>query len=322
MTIGRMATTGLLSAAGKLRLLAEPLGDGPGRSESVAAFFERKLGREAYTNIVGPLFGGLYGSDPADMSAELTVGPLLRDLGVGRSLLLRLLARNARTAPSVSFTEGLEALPRALSGALGSRLRLSCPVQSIRRVGSAWRVATSEDELEAQTVVLTSPADATRRMLAATEPQIAAVLSGLTYNPLAVVHLSAETDLDATGFQVGLAEVSKRLRGVTFNHCLFRRSNLYTAFLGGSEHAGIAGMPEEQLIDEAVTGFRAYTGFEAEALSVTRTAMPAWDFGWRALSALRLPPGLHLAGNWWSRPGVAGRLTEGRAVASKLIAPA
>jgi oxygen-dependent protoporphyrinogen oxidase len=320
MTAGRMIGSDIVNGVAKLRLLVEPLLSGPLASESVAEFFERKLGREVYANIVGPLFGGLYGSSPADMSAALTAAPLLRDLGVRRSLLLRLLrAGKPGRVPSVSFGEGLEVLPRALAATLERRLRLDCPVHAVTRAGSKWRVAIDGESIAADAVVLTSPAPATATMLANAELGLGAVLAGLRYNPIAVAHLRSDTSLHGTGFQVGLGESATLFRGATFNHCLFGRRDLYTAYLGGSKHSEVADLGDDQIAAEAVAGFRRYTGFDAQPLSVTRTAMPAWDFYWRALQVLRLPPGLHLAGNWWSRPGVAGRLAEGSALAAKLV---
>jgi oxygen-dependent protoporphyrinogen oxidase len=46
--------------------------------------------------------------------------------------------------------------------------------------------------------------------------------------------------------------------------------------------------------------------------------MPAWDLSWQALDGLDLPAGLHLAANWWSRPGLPGRLAEAERMARKL----
>jgi protoporphyrinogen/coproporphyrinogen III oxidase len=47
-TPAEFLTTDILSLAGKLRLLAEPFGAGASDEESVADFFTRKIGREAY----------------------------------------------------------------------------------------------------------------------------------------------------------------------------------------------------------------------------------------------------------------------------------
>ena len=83
--------TDALTLKGKLRLLLEPF-TGPAKDEeSVATFFRRKLGQEVYDHIAGPLYGGLYSSDPEDMVMGLSLGHVLEHFGVRRSLFLRLL---------------------------------------------------------------------------------------------------------------------------------------------------------------------------------------------------------------------------------------
>ncbi|HEY8494866.1 MAG TPA: protoporphyrinogen oxidase, partial [Myxococcota bacterium] len=74
-----LATTPLLSARGKLRLLAEPFvrrGDPTG--ESVAEFTARRLGREALEALVGPFLTGVYAGDERELGAE-AVFPSLVD---------------------------------------------------------------------------------------------------------------------------------------------------------------------------------------------------------------------------------------------------
>jgi oxygen-dependent protoporphyrinogen oxidase len=77
-------------------------------------------------------------------------------------------------------------------------------------------------------------------------------------------------------------------------------------------------MPDEEIAHVAVADFRRCTGHDARPLSVTRQRVPAWDVSWRALEGLRDPAGLRFAGSWRSRPGIAGRLAEARAVAAEL----
>jgi oxygen-dependent protoporphyrinogen oxidase len=110
------------------------------------------------------------------------------------------------------------------------------------------------------------------------------------------------------------------LRGVTYNASLFGQHDLYTAYLGGSRFPEVVRLPDEALAVRAVAEFRRCTGYDARVLSVARERMPAWDVSWRALHGLRAPEGLHFAANWWSRPGLPGRLTEAARLAAALTA--
>jgi oxygen-dependent protoporphyrinogen oxidase len=309
----------VVGPAAKLRLLLEPLTAGPDPHERVADFFSRKVGRELYQTLIAPLYGGLYASDPADMEVGLSLIHVLKEFGVKRSLLLPLLRRGGKIVPppACTFESGMEALPRALARTLGNRVELDHPIRGLTQGGGGWRLETDVGVLEAEQVVLTTPALVTAKLLAGVAPRAANSLTELRYNPLAVVHLDATTDLSGLGFQVAFTE-DLSLRGVTFNDSLFGRKNLYTAYLGGARHPEVAQMPREQLAELAVAEFQACTGFESRPLSVEHERMPAWDVTWRALIDFELPQGIHVAANWRSRPGLPGRLADAKRTADVL----
>lgn len=313
----------IVSAAGKLRALAEPFTAGARAEESVARYFTRKLGREAYENLLGPLYGGLYASDPADMEVGLSLGHVLHEFGIRRSLLLPLLRRGGRIQPppACSFREGMQTLPAALLRQHAGRVRLGTPVRALRRAGGGYAVELDGETLHAERVVVTTSAPAAARLLRAAAPEVAERIARLVYNPLAVVHLYAETELVGLGYQVSLAE---RLytRGVTFNDSLFGRHGVYTAYLGGAKAPEVVEWKDPELGEAAVDEFRRVTGYDARVLAVAREAMPAWDRSWRALAGLRLPDGLYLAANWESRPGIPGRLAQAKRLAARLAGTA
>jgi len=322
---GAFLASDIVGPAAKLRLLLEPFTAGADPEERVADYFTRKIGRELYETLVAPLYGGLYGSDPADMQVGLSLMHVLREFGIRRSLVLPLLARGGRVQPppACTFRDGMRALPGAVARALGDRLRLEAPVRSLRLQGAGWRLELDDGPLEAEAVVLTTPAPVTARLLEEAAPEASRAVGSLRYNPLAVVHLDAETGLRGLGFQVAFTEDALALRGVTFNDSLFGRRNLYTAYLGGARHPEVAEMGEDVLARRAVEEFRRCTGYDARPLAVEHERMPAWDVTWGALAGLRLPAGLHLAANWWTRPGLPGRLAEAERTARTLTgAPA
>ncbi|GMV05020.1 MAG: protoporphyrinogen oxidase [Gemmatimonadota bacterium] len=314
------AGSDIVSLGAKLRLALEPFTAGADPDERVAGYFTRKVGRELYETLIAPLYGGLYGSDPADMRVGLSLIHVLREFNVRRSLVLPLLGRGGKVdpPPACTFREGMHALPRAVAATLGDRLRLETPVRALRPDGSGWRVELEDEALEADAVVLSVPAPVASRLLADVAPEEARAVGSLRYNPLAVVHLDAETELKGLGFQVAFTEPALQLRGVTYNDALFGRKNLYTAYLGGARHPEVAGMGADALAARAVEEFRLCTGYDARPLAVEHERMPAWDTSWSAIEGLSLPGGLHVAANWWSRPGLPGRLAEAARLAGAL----
>ena len=174
------------------------------------------------------------------------------------------------------------------------------------------------DSLAADAVVLTVPGGEAARLLADAAPDAARRIGSLRYNPLAVVHLAADPPpLRGLGFQTALGE-RLRTRGVTFNHHLFTRQGVCTAYLGGAKWREVEQTPLEELGEIAVAEFAQVTGSRARVLSVTRERMPAWDRSWAALDGIEPLPGIHLAANWESRPGLPGRLAQTRRLAERL----
>jgi oxygen-dependent protoporphyrinogen oxidase len=308
----------LLTWRGKLRLVLEPFTAGPRDDERVATLLTRKIGREAYERLVGPLYGGLYASDPANMIVGFSLRHVLREFGVRRSFLLPLLRRGGSIeAPlACSFVDGMQTLTDALHGAHAGTVCLGTPVRGLARSGNAWTLELDGGAVEAEVVVLTCEAGTAAELLSRA-PQASKRIRGLVYNPLGVVHLHAETDLRGLGYQVGLGE-GLATRGVTWNDSLFGRDGVYTAYLGGAKNPAVVEEPDGPLGRLAADEFRRVTGYEARVVAVSRQRMPAWDVSWRAIEGLELPEGIRIAANWWGRPGIPGRLAEARRLAERL----
>ncbi len=316
--------SGLLSLAGKLRLALEPFvpGDAHDAVRSSAEYLRRRAGDEAYRAILGPLFGGLYGSDPEEMDAERALLPALHEMGADRSLLVGMLTRAGSrrgllAAPPVVPPGGMEALPRAMAAALEDALTLGVPVERLERGpsrGARWRLVTSRGGLEVDTVVLTTPPDTAAALLVPVAPAAAALLGGLRMNRIVLVHLALDPLPPGLGFQVAYDERSA-LRGMTFAGNLVGHASTAVAYLGETPGAGDDGELAELAAAEATR----WTGSDAVPLHLSRTRMPAWDRSFRALDSLRVPPGIHLHANYVGRPGIVGRAREAGRLAELLL---
>ena len=316
--------TDLLGVRGKLRVLMEPLTGGPRPDESVAQFFGRKFGQDAYEAFLGPLYGGLYASDPARMKARHGLAQTLRDFGVEGSLLMAAARRGARareSVPTVTFREGLGTLPKALAAAAGQAVRLCAPVDSLEPERSGWiihgRSSDSTETIAAEQLVLAVPAPEAARLLAGASPEASARLAKLQYNPLAVVHLRSACDLTGYGYQVAFGE-KMETRGVTWNASMFGRDGVHTAYLGGMFNRSLVEWEDEKIATVAAREFTVVTGCECRPIKVSRTYIPAWDESWDALTGLALPAGVYVCANWNARPGIPGRLAQAKLLSERL----
>lgn len=342
-TMAAALRTDLLGWAEKLRVLAEPFTAGPRLDETVERFFTRKFGAGAYRAMIGPLYGGLYASDPGRMYARHGLSMTIEHFGVQGSLLLALMRRGtaARTAlPTVSFTRGMQMLPDALARALGARVRTGCRVMAVRpsrptgpgpeatppSSAPRFRIEVEgSDALDVDRVIVALPSRDAARVLAPLAPDAARRIGRLRYNRLAVVHVWAKGQggpethsLRGLGYQVAFGE-SLETRGVTFNGAMFDRGGLCTVYLGGMRNPDLVDWPDERIARVALGEFTEVTGRRAELLNVARTWIPAWDETWDAIAGLELPDGVHLCTNWNARPGIPGRATMARRVAEALV---
>jgi len=311
-------STDLLSLRGKVRMLAEPLTEGARDDETAADYFVRKFGPEAYHNLVEPLFGGIYGSDPAEMPGEYalqTVSKMERSGSLVRAAVNRRLEGKERQPP-VSFDDGMAQLPRALYERNADRVELETPVDRIADDGSGYRLETDDGGRTVDRVVVTARADVAAGLLADVDPDSARALRRLYYNPLAYVHLHSEAEPAGYGYQVRHDEPLRTL-GVTWNASLFDRDGVYTCFLGGMENPETVDRSERELGRIAAEEFEAVLGAPADVLNVTRhpRGIPAYDGSWTAMEDVDLPKGITLASNYAGRMGVPARIREAKRLA-------
>jgi len=335
-SMDEFAETDLLSAEAKREVLAEPFTDPADPDETAADMFTRKFGAETYRNLLGPLFGGIYGSDPAEMPVGHALSGLLKLEQRDGSLLKAATKRTVGgrdSPPAISFDDGLQRLPEAIVEAHADSIRFETPVTRVAEAETSdgdedpnWELETLDGTTEVEQVVLTTPADLTADLVADLAPDSAAALRELTYNPLALVYLRADLEADgqvspdALGYQVGY-DADLRTLGASWNASMFDR-DVYTVFLGGMHDPEALEESDEKLGDVAASEFEHVTGAGADPVDVhrLRRGFPAYDASWDAIDRVELPEGVRLATNYIARMGVPSRIREAESLAKELAA--
>ncbi len=326
-SIEEFGTTDLLSWRGKLDVLKEPQTDPADPEETAAEMFSRKFGEEAYENLIGPLFGGTYGSLPHRMPVKHSLSGAIRMEEKYGDLLTPVLKRamaGGSSAPAMTFEEGVQRLPEALYDAHRENVHLETPVSKIREENGKFVLETDDQSFDVDEVVVTTPTEVSADLLSALTDS-AESLRELNYNPLALVHLRADSDKDGFGYQVRHDEGLDTL-GVSWNASMFRRTGksgskgVYTVFLGGMKNPELLEESDETLGEIAATEFADVMETDAEVLSVHKLhrGFPAYDESWDALDEFETPDGIHLATNYTARMGVPSRIREAKALAGQL----
>ncbi|GAA0231258.1 protoporphyrinogen oxidase [Halobacterium noricense] len=320
-SIEEFGKTDLLSWRGKLDVLKEPQTDPADPDETAAELFTRKFGEEAYRNLIGPLFGGIYGSEPEQMPVKHALsGVLLMEQKYGDLLtpVLKRAMAGGTSAPAISFEEGIQRLPEALSDAHAENVHLETAISEIRQSDDGYVLETDGAEFAVDDVVLTTAAEASADLLENLTDS-AESLTELNYNPLALVHLRADCDREGFGYQVRHDEGLETL-GVSWNASMFDRDGVYTVFLGGMKNPKLVEESDQTLGETARTEFNDVMDADADVVSVARLGrgFPAYDASWNALDRLETPDGIHLATNYTARMGVPSRIREAKGLATTL----
>ncbi|MFF3085576.1 protoporphyrinogen oxidase [Streptomyces nojiriensis] len=209
--LGPLAASGVLSAEGLARIEAErtlpptEIGD----DVAVGAYVAARLGREVVDRLVEPLLGGVYAGDAYRISMRAAV-PQLFEAARTHALLgdgVRELQRRAQTSPQqagpvfAGIDGGIGRLPVAVAEACraaGARLATDTPVHEVVRTAGGWRVVAGAEAIEADAVILATPAGAAARLLDGLAPAAAAELRGVEYASMALITMAfRRTDLPA-----------------------------------------------------------------------------------------------------------------------------
>ena len=104
--IGSLINDHVFSLAAKLRLLKEPfVRAGSSEDESVASFFERRLGKEIVDYAVDPFISGIYAGDPQKLSIRYAF-PRLYQMEREHGSLLKGALRRRKDAASARLPKG------------------------------------------------------------------------------------------------------------------------------------------------------------------------------------------------------------------------
>lgn len=322
LSVREAVTTDLLGPLGKLRMLLEPL-TGPARpDETVDDFLVRKLGTQAARRYLGPLYSGLYGTDPRDMLVEYSLGRVLEKAGVDRSVLLwvvRTLWEGGESPPICTFEDGLGELTDGLYEAHADAISLETPVESVREREGGYELETAEGTERVDEVVLTTPAPTCADLLAPIDADLEATLRRFNYNPIGMVFL--ESAFDGTGIGTLIPPGSDaQISGLTWNSSFLDRDGLFTCYVDPLSYPALTEASETELGRVGAAEFERITGAPATPIHVHRwdPGMPAYDRSWTATDDLELPDGIHLCANFVGRPGIPGRLRNAARLADEL----
>ncbi|MEU9144819.1 protoporphyrinogen oxidase [Streptomyces sp. NPDC048349] len=209
--LGPLAASGVLSPEGLARIEAEhALAPAEvGEDVAVGAYVAARMGPEVVDRLVEPLLGGVYAGNAYRISMRAAVPQLFEAarthalLGEGVRELQRLAQAQSPTAGPVfaGIEGGIGRLPVAVAEACraaGARIATTSPVREVLRTPEGWRVVADAEVIEADGVILATPAGPAARLLDGLAPAAAAELRGVEYASMALITMAfRRSDLPA-----------------------------------------------------------------------------------------------------------------------------
>ena len=357
--LGPLFRSGLLSWSGIARMaldLVIPARRGAG-DESLASFFRRRLGHEAFERLVEPLMAGIYAGDAEQMSLRATFprfldieqqhGSLIRGMLAGRKLT-RPAARlgSPNRTMFVTLQNGLGEMVQALVGRIagaGATLMPARQVEAIRVRSDRPGVWTYDIVLEngsavsAEAVVLATPAFVSAELVRPLSPASARLLDTIPYVSTATVSLAYDggalgPSVGGFGFVVPRTE-ERELIAVTWTslkwaHRAPPRQALIRCYVGGVGREAILKADDETLVRRVRAELRSMAGIASEPTYVEvnrwERGMPQYTLGHldrleEIKVSLRNYKGLYLTGAAYRGVGIPDCIRDGSETAAEVI---
>jgi protoporphyrinogen/coproporphyrinogen III oxidase len=260
MTIAKMAFGDFFSTKAKLRLLKEPfIKSKSSETESVAAFFERRLGRETVEKAADPFISGIYAGNPEKLSIKLAFPRLFELEKSHGSLLLGALRSKAEKADknfprTFSFKNGVQTLTDKLAENLGESVKISAKILKIEKESDGkftvwlehWHPAGNNCENPATSgelrgseitgrmpvfrqtfdcLIISTPAESAANLIENLDKNLSEQLKVIYYPPVAMFFFGVKKgclrqNLDGFGFLIPGSEKRKNL-GTIWNSAVF-----------------------------------------------------------------------------------------------------
>ncbi len=310
--------------------------------ESVAAALGRRMGPEIVARLAGPLLAGIYNGDAAAQSLMATF-PQFRQMERQYGSLIRgaLAARRARgthaTSPFLTLRDGMGSLVAALEVRLRDHLRADCGVAAITPTTSGgWRVQMDDGaSLDADAVILATPAHPAAAIVAGALPHLAALLWQLRAVSTGTISLAfgaGDLRRDIAGFGMiipageGRAINALTLTSRKFAHRAPAGSLLARVFFGGARHPAMMDLDDAALLHVVRRELRDLLGITA-APRLARIwrwheASPQYDVGHLArvaAIAAACPAGIALCGSAYGGAGIPDCIRQGQQAAEAAL---
>lgn len=314
MSIAKMAADGYFSAGAKLRLLREPfIKSKSPDGESVAEFFERRLGREIVERAADPFIAGIYAGNPENLSVKAAFPRLYELEKEYGSLLIGSLRSKTEKADkdfprSFSFINGIQTMTDKLGASLGESVQTNKEILEIKNTADgtisvsterrnlAGEISVSRQENIFDAIVISTHAETAANMIENLDADLSAQLKNIYYPPVALIYFGIKKEninfnLDGFGFLIPSAE-RRKILGTLWNSAVFENRapeayHLLTTFVGGARNADEFEKSDDELFETVYGELKSILGLRDKPdfmhVKRWRKAIPQYNIGYEKI---------------------------------------
>jgi len=357
--LGPLFQSGLVTWAGILRMAGDLLiparrPDEP--EETLASFFSRRLGQEAFHRLIEPLVAGIYAGDASELSVAATFPQFVELERKHGGLIKGALAQERERRASSKRPASGRTLFATLKGGLsdlivklvdeltqhGARLLLGKQVTALRlpardKPSPGYRLTLeNREEIAADAVVLATPAFSTARLIREADPNLGSLLEQILYASTMTLSLvfprdRVETFMKGFGFVVPRIE-NRMLIAATWSSLKWAsrakpEEILIRCYLGGRGRGQVMDLGDDLLIEHSLEALRDMVGIDCKPIHAElyrwKQGMPQYTLGHldRVNSIRRIiagHPGLYVTGAAYQGIGIPDCIRDGQQTARML----
>lgn len=345
--------TKLFSFKAKLRLFAEPFigRSNEGYYQSIAEFVKRRLGKEFLDYAINPFVAGVYAGKPEELSVKSAFPKLYAleekygGLIIGTIKSIRERKKRAevskQSAKMISFKDGMQKLPEAISEALGQRVLTSATVNEIRKEENRYKVffelQGSLKSIQCDAVISTVPSYSAGNLFSEFDPAINKHFDEIYYPPVLVNYLvynktDIGRELDGFGFLIPSIE-KKSFLGAIWSSVIFSGRTdedkaAFTLFVGGARNPEFVNEEREVVLNRVRKEFEELMLISKPPVYTSERfwekAIPQYNLGYIEHENYfdefeRNNPGLFISGNYRGGISVGDCIKNADLVANKVL---
>jgi protoporphyrinogen/coproporphyrinogen III oxidase len=273
-----------LPFSGKLRVFKEPFVKSKLEDETVAEFFERRLGKNIVP-LIDAFVTGVYGGNPYELSIKHAF-PMIKEFEINKGSIIKGGFNYSKTKKRekkdkgeltrekppflMTLKNGMQEITSKLTENL--IINYSEPVEELKTQGETFQVKSSKDTYEANHLILATGLNLLQNIKLEGDEYFKEIPivpeAKVTVLTLGFDKSAFQSEIKGYGFLIPDSE-NKFIMGTLFSSNLFNfrapsKKIMIRCFIGGIRHGDRNELPQEEILDNVMANLKNFIGVNAD----------------------------------------------------------